>query len=78
VADAFETITVRSEGFTLSRIIWRRFRRPMEGLVEQTLDANPGLADLGPILPVGTTFRLPVPQARPKPVVVTRLWGASA
>ncbi len=60
MADLTETIEVRGDAVTLSLIIWRRYRRPMFGLVEQTLDLNPGLAELGPILPVGTVFDLPV------------------
>ena len=65
----YETITVGSEGSTLSRIVWRRFRRRMPDLVTRTLDINPGLAARGPVLPVGTAFRLPV---EPPPTVFTR------
>lgn len=74
-----ERITVNGIGLTLSKIVWRRFRRPTPGVVEATLAANPGLADLGPILPLGTAFDLVIPaeatakDARP----VIRLWGAS-
>ena len=32
----------------------------MPGLVEKVYHTNPGLADLGPILPVGVTFKLPI------------------
>lgn len=56
-----ETITVAGEGITLSLLIWRRFQRDMPGLAEATLEANPGLADIGAFLPVGTTFFLPIP-----------------
>lgn len=41
--------------------------------VERVLEANPGLADLGPVLPAGVTVALP-----DKPVeatkTLTRLW----
>jgi phage tail protein X len=59
---ATEEITVSGDGITLSRLIWRRFRRAVPGLAEVTLDANPGLSSLGPILPIGTVVRLPIPQ----------------
>jgi len=61
MADLTETITVQGEGITVSRLIWRRFHRPMPGLVERVLDMNPGLADLGPYLPLGTKVAIPVP-----------------
>jgi phage tail protein X len=47
----------------------------MPGLVEQIHDMNPGLADLGAFLPVGTIFDMPVPVPR-EPVILDpiRLW----
>ncbi len=70
-----ERVTVAGEFITVSLIIWRRFRRPMPGLVEQILDLNPGLAELGPCLPVGTTFDMPVPTPR-EPAIMdpVKLW----
>jgi phage tail protein X len=74
--ETFETITVQSEGVTLSKIVWRRFRKPMPGLFERTLDLNPGLADLGIFLPVGTVLTLPIPTPRVAPEVTPiRLWN---
>ena len=55
-----ETITVEGDGLTVPLIVWRRFLRPMPGLVEKVYHINPGLADLGPILPVGVKFKLPI------------------
>lgn len=70
-----EQVTVEAEGLTLPLIVWRRFRRPMPGLVERTLDLNPGLAALGPVLPLWTTFDLPVETPRPTAVRRNvRLW----
>ena len=70
-----EPITVEGEFITVSLIVWRRFRRPMPGLVEQVHDMNPGLADLGAYLPVGTTFNLPIPTPRgPTLLDPIRLW----
>ncbi|OYX97053.1 MAG: hypothetical protein B7Y80_21030 [Hyphomicrobium sp. 32-62-53] len=47
----------------------------MPGLVEQVFDSNPGLADLGHFLPVGTVFNLPIPTPR-EPVILDpiKLW----
>lgn len=72
-----ERIRVVADFSTLSLMIWRRFQRPMPGLVEDTLDRNPGLADLGPHIPVGTEFDLKIETPR-KDVAETqeaiRLW----
>ena len=70
-----EQVTVEGEFITVSLIVWRRFKRPMPGLVEQILDRNPGLGDLGPYLPVGTTFNMLVPTPR-EPAILDpiRLW----
>lgn len=51
---------VKAEGFTLSQIIWRLLRRQPKGFVESVLAFNPGLADQGYHLPVGTIVRIPL------------------
>ncbi|OCC05099.1 phage tail protein [Labrys sp. WJW] len=72
----YETVTVRGDNLMVDLILWRRFKRVVPGLLERTLAANEGLADLGPILPVGTVFKIPIEA----PDVVTprrpavRLW----
>ena len=70
-----EPVTVEGEFITVSLIVWRRFRRPMPGLVEQTYDMKPGLGELGAFLPVGATFDMPVPVPR-EPAILDpiRLW----
>ncbi|AQZ95469.1 tail protein X [Halopseudomonas phragmitis] len=51
--------TIRShQGDTVDAICWRYYGRTA-GVVEQVLDANPGLADLGAELPSGTLVKLP-------------------
>jgi phage tail protein X len=52
------------QGDTVDRICQRVYGRTA-GVTEQVLVANPGLADLGPILPMGTLITLPeqAPQA---------------
>lgn len=47
-----------AQGDTLDALCWRHYGRTA-GVVEQVLDANPGLAALGPILPHGTAVQLP-------------------
>lgn len=70
-----EKITVTGDELTLSLIVWRRFHKPMPGLVEQTLDMNQDLAEQGPKLRVGTTFFLPIPETKPVTVLdPIRLW----
>lgn len=70
-----EPVTVAGDALTVSLIVWRRFRRAMPGLVDQIYDMNVGLADLGPVLPVGTTFNMPIPIPREQQVLEPiRLW----
>mgnify|MGYP003671531572 CR=1 FL=1 len=50
---------VRShQGDTLDQLCWRHYQRTA-GVTESVLAANPGLADIGPILPHGTLVNLP-------------------
>lgn len=51
--------TLRAEqGDTVDALCWRHYGRTA-GVVEAVLDANPGLANLGPIIPHGTAVQLP-------------------
>ena len=75
MTEVVETVTVEGELLTVSLIVWRRFKRPMPGLVEAIHDLNPGLADLGTWLPVGTVFAVPIPTPRKPPLLdPIRLW----
>lgn len=71
-----ERATIVHQGMTLSAVVWRRFRAPRPGLVERILALNPGLGSVGVILPVGTTFLIPIDPAEtaPKPRAVISLW----
>ena len=71
-----ETIVVKGEAITLSLLVWRRFKRQNTGFVERVLDINPGLADLGPILPAGTSVVFPIdpPEVQRKERNVVHLW----
>lgn len=53
-----ETVTVRAmEGDTLDLICWRHYGATAP--VDTVLAANPGLAALGVIIPMGTVITLP-------------------
>ncbi|WP_288115387.1 tail protein X [Novosphingobium sp.] len=52
------TVTAR-QGDTIDAICWRVLGTTAGGVVEAELDANPGLAVLGPFLPEGTAVILP-------------------
>lgn len=70
-----ERVKVEGDGLTVSLIVWRRFRRPMPGLVEAIYAANPGLAGHGPVLPLGAAFDMPVPPPPDRTVrPAIRLW----
>ena len=61
-----ETLTVTTEQTTLDLLLWRRFRREVPGLVEDTLRRNPGLARIGVLLPVGMTIDVQTPAPEPR------------
>jgi phage tail protein X len=70
-----ETYVVETEGMMVDAMVWRRFRKPMPGLVERVLAMNPGIAEFGPYLPVGTSVTIPIDdQTGPKVVEVVKLW----
>lgn len=75
MSDLRERIIVEAEGLTVSKIVWRRFHRPMPGLVERIFNENQGLSERGVILPLGTVFFIPVEKERPADQSrVVRLW----
>jgi phage tail protein X len=56
-----ETLKVAAERTPLDLLLWRRYKREVPGLVEQTLQRNPGLARLGAFPPVGATVAVEAP-----------------
>lgn len=60
MTEIFESVTIEGDLVTIPLVVFRRFRRPVPGLVERIYDINPGLADLGPYPPTGTVFSMPV------------------
>lgn len=66
-----ETVT-SIQGDTID-LICRRAYGDESGFVEQVLEANPGIAGLGPILPTGTVVKLP-DIAKPADLPTVSLW----
>ena len=67
------TTYMASEGDSVDLIAWRYYGTLGSRVVARVLEANPGLADLGPLLPAGTTVTLPdLDTAAEK--TSTRLW----
>jgi phage tail protein X len=62
-----------SIGDTADFIAWKQYGTQSGRVVEQLLDANPGLADYGPELPAGVLVTLPDIQLEAAATVV-RLW----
>lgn len=60
------------QGDTLDAICARYYGRT-EGVVEAVLQSNPGLSELGVILPHGTAIELPETDSAPKTETVN-LW----
>ena len=75
--DVTETVIVEGFDVTIPLIVWRRWHRPMPGMVERILDSNPHLSHLGPVLPVGTRVTIPIPPSETDEQVLldpVRLW----
>ena len=70
-----KTVMVEGDGIALDALVFGATGR--EDLVELVLDANPGLAALGPILPVGTLVKIPeAPAVEANAVLqVATLWS---
>ncbi len=58
---------------TVDAICWR-YLGATRGVVEQTLELNPGLVDQGPVLRHGTRVRLPDVIAQPRTIPMVNLW----
>jgi len=67
-------MTYRSkQNDVLDDVVARYYGDTDNGIVETVLEANPGLADLGPVLPAGIDIELPVRPSAPAKNL-TRLW----
>lgn len=61
------------QGDTVDRICFVHYGRT-DGVTEAVYEANPGLADIGPILPTGTLVKLPSVAEKPTQATV-QLWN---
>lgn len=64
---------IANQGDTVDAICWRYYGRTA-GVTEAVLDANPGLADLGPVIPHGTAVTLPDAATQAEQRQVVNLW----
>lgn len=64
---------IAHQGDTVDAICWRHYGRTT-GVVEQVLDVNPGLAELGTVLPMGTAITLPEVATQAPQRQVVNLW----
>lgn len=64
---------IAEEGDTVDTVVFEYFGTTSNGIVEQILAANPGLADLGPRLPAGTRIVIPAIDTTAQ-VQGVRLW----
>lgn len=63
------TIKVAGVGITVAKLLWRHGGRRgnTSARLTETLELNPGLAALGPVLPLGTKVTLPdLPPTTPQ------------
>lgn len=71
-----EWAEIKGEGVVLDLLLHRKYGVRGRELVEQTLVLNPGLASLGPVLPLGTRVLLPdLPGPSPAKKRVVSLFG---
>ena len=72
-----DLIELSREGETLDAVVWRVIGSDgvdLAAAVESVLDATPGLAGLGPILPAGTPITIPTTAAAPAFAPLVQLW----
>lgn len=62
-----------NQGDTIDAICWRIYGKT-KGMNELVLNANPGLASLGPVLPVGHEIELPDAPSQSVSKQVIQLW----
>ncbi|NNA36951.1 phage tail protein [Pseudomonas lundensis] len=68
------TVAVRAnQNDTVDGLCWRFYGRTA-GVTEAVLEANPGLADYGPILPQGLVVNMPEAQASVPQRQMVNLW----
>jgi hypothetical protein len=80
----WEATVIEGDNITPSLLVWRRYKRPAAGVLENLLDMNPDLVEglsQSPYLPVGAIVRVPIDQAAisgaPQSIKQATLWGAN-
>ncbi|MNG34571.1 Phage Tail Protein X [compost metagenome] len=69
------SVAVRAyQNDTVDALCWRFYGRTA-GVTEAVLEANPGLADHGPILPQGLIVNMPEAQASAPQRQMVNLWN---
>lgn len=58
---------------TVDALCWRHYGRTA-GVTEAVLEANPGLADHGPVLPQGLSVQMPETQTAAPQRQMVNLW----
>ncbi|WP_282338492.1 tail protein X [Pseudomonas sp. PS02288] len=61
------------QGETVDALCWRVYGRTA-AVTEAVLEANPGLADYGPVLPIGLLVTLPDAAPQAEQTEVVNLW----
>lgn len=67
------TTYITNDGDSADEIAWKHYGRQDQQVVEQLLEANPGLADYGPILPANVRVELPE-AVKPTVIPGVKLW----
>jgi len=70
-----ETVTIKGEGITLDLLLWRRYGRRGQDLLDKAFLLNPGLAAKGYFLPLGTTIIVPDMPKQKQTRRVVNLFG---
>lgn len=65
---------VTKDGDTVDLIVWNYYKRQSGRVVEQVLDANPALANLGVLLSAGVTIELPDIEEEADANTGVKLW----
>lgn len=69
------TTYITRDGDTIDWIAWKHYgTQPGDGVLEQLVAANYGVADYGPILPAGVTIALPEITPKPPQSKGLKLW----
>lgn len=67
------SIWISRQGETVDLVCHRHYGRTRD-VTERVLDANQGLAGLGPVLPMGTRIVLPVMEQKTRARPLVGLW----